>query len=380
MGFKSIIFGLLIIVISFSAQATEVIKPYKDNENFFKLKASHRDIKIMSLNAHNLYDTEHDEGFFDYTYLPIDHPAKETQCETIKGYYKKLCLNLDWTKDRLFKKIGQLSKIIKGYGSLPDVLALQEIENSVVISTLAKNTGYKKFIVTDLDNRRGVDLALLYQTRSLKYVNHTEIESPGRSVLRAHFTTKPSGKDLFIYVNHWVAQSAPTFLRVKTAEAIQEDINKLESEYHDPSIVMVGDFNTKFDEEEEVFNKSILNKDWSGHLVEAHESSRKKYPEYGKYFPEGSYWRGKNKWERFDRIFLSNNLLKSTSKLRADIKSYRLIYSTKLTGEYKYKVDKEDENSDEISVRYPLKYNFLEDPKYPLGFTDHLPSTIILKN
>ncbi len=195
-----------------------------------------------------------------------------------------------------------------------------------------------------------------------------------------HFKTKPSGKDLFVYVNHWIAQSAPTFYRVKSAQAIQDDISKLYEEYKDPSIVLIGDFNTRFDEEKEVFAPTFMNKEWEHHLVEAHVEALEKYPDYAQYFPQGSYWRGKNNWERFDRIFMSNNLLKANNKLRADLRSYRLVYSTKITGEYKFKNNPDDENSDEVVVRYPLKYNFFQNPKYPMGFTDHLPSTITLFN
>ncbi|MCJ8276051.1 MAG: endonuclease/exonuclease/phosphatase family protein [Bdellovibrionales bacterium] len=270
--------------------------------------------------------------------------------------------------------------MIKGHGTVPDILALQEVENENVVAQLAKHTGYDHFVVTEQKNRRGVDLALLYKTKALRYVDHTEIRSPARSVLRVHFKTKPLDRNLFVYVNHWIAQSAPTLYRTKTAEALKEDIDEVNKEYNRPAIVMVGDFNTRFSEEDEVFNKHFMNPKWEHQLVEAHELSRDRYPHFSDYFPEGSYWRGRNNWQRFDRIFMSENLVDGSSKLRADLSSYRLIYSTEITGEYTFKEDKDDDKSRDVVIRYPLKFNFLENPKYPVGFTDHLPATVIIKN
>ncbi|MCB0378516.1 MAG: endonuclease/exonuclease/phosphatase family protein [Bdellovibrionales bacterium] len=376
MGFRLVI-SLAVIAISQWAWATPA-RPYEDQDSFFKTNANSRQIKIMSYNALNLYDSQHDDGFVDYTYLPQGHPKKQNCSELGKTHYRELCEQLDWTNPKLQRKIEQLGKVILGHGQRPDLLALQEVENERVIKKLADHVGYKDYIVTNFKNRRGVDMALLYDTRNLEFVAKYIVESKGRDMLRVHFKSKRSGANLFVYVNHWAAQLGPTRLRVEAAKALREDISYLNDNYSNPSIVALGDFNTTFDEEAEVFDNHVLSQQGKFKMVEAHQESRRRYPQFNKHFPDGSYWRGRDNWQRFDRIFLSQNLLKTSNSIRADLESYRIVYSTMITGEYTFSEDPENESSQQITVRYPLRYNFMENPNYPLGYSDHLPVTLLL--
>lgn len=62
-----------------------------------------------------------------------------------------------------------------------------------------------------------------------------------------------------------------------------------------------------------------------------------------------------------------------------NLESYRIIYSSDLTGTYKYKADEKDEKSDDIIEHYPMKFNVMDKPDRPLGYSDHLPISMMVR-
>ena len=163
---------------------------------FFVKTTTKSQIRIMSYNVNNLFDAEHDAGAFDYTFLPKSHPEKMAQCQTIKEeYYKTQCEEIDWTNAKLAKKIKQIVKVLTAHGTKPDILALQEIENENVIKMLAKAAGYSKYIVTNYGAHRGVDVAILYNSKKLTLIEEAYVKSPGRDPLRAEFQRNNTQED-----------------------------------------------------------------------------------------------------------------------------------------------------------------------------------------
>ncbi|MDZ7901195.1 MAG: hypothetical protein U5L01_01000 [Rheinheimera sp.] len=152
------------------------------NDPFFVQTTTKSQLRIMSYNVNNLFDAKHDDGAFDYTFLPKTHPDKFAQCQTIKEeYYKKQCEEIDWTNAKLAQKIKQIVKVLAAHGTKPDILALQEIENENVIKLLAKAAGYSQYVVTDYGAHRGVDVVILFNTKKLTLLEEAYVKSPGRS-------------------------------------------------------------------------------------------------------------------------------------------------------------------------------------------------------
>lgn len=372
------IFALItsVFILSASAESTNIIPA---NDAFFVQQTKNNQVRIMSYNVNNLFDTEHDEDSFDWAFLPKNYPGKMEQCKTVKqDYYEKQCAEIDWTPAKLKIKINQIKKVLTSHGTVPDILALQEIENEKVIAMLAKAVGYSKYVVTDYGAHRGVDVAVLYNDKKLTLISEDYVETPGRDPYRLKFEVKSTKETFFVYVNHWLAQSAPEEYRKETAQALADDVEDLMA--HDPNVkvVALGDFNVTDGEEEEIYFETFLNPKWKNRLVDVHAEARSQFPNLEKKFPNGSYYYpGKNLWRRFDRFFVTQGFLKGkTAKI--DLSSYRVIYSKFLTGIYDYKVDYKDPNSEVIPVSYPLKYNFTDDPKYPQGYSDHLPISVIM--
>ena len=103
-------------------------------------------VSIMSYNLENLFDTTHDEGKEDYTYLPYLY-KQSTQsvldyCNGLDNdYYRQTCLELDWSENVLNKKIQNLAKVITTYnnGQGADIIVFQEVENINALNLLVKD-------------------------------------------------------------------------------------------------------------------------------------------------------------------------------------------------------------------------------------------------
>lgn len=89
-------------------------------------------VSIMTYNAENLYDTEHDKGKSDYKWLPVKFKrrSREVQeyCNKQKPEHRDFCLNYDWNESVLRAKLYNLAEAIKAYhgNRAPDIVVLQE--------------------------------------------------------------------------------------------------------------------------------------------------------------------------------------------------------------------------------------------------------------
>ena len=135
------------------------------------------------------------------SFLPKNYPGKREACELIKSdYFRERCLNSDWTEEKLSLKLGQIKDLLtREREHLPDILGLCEVENEAVIGKLAKILGYKKYIVTDSADRRGIDVALLYNPSSkLKFIDSKEHTIEGN-----HFNSMPTRSILEVEFRKW---------------------------------------------------------------------------------------------------------------------------------------------------------------------------------
>jgi hypothetical protein len=205
-------------------------------------------IKVMSYNVENLFDLEHDEDKNDWEFLAKDYPGKFVECNKMSNSsFRKRCLEGDWKEINLNIKLDQIKKIVHRSGSAPDILAVVEIENQNVGNLLANKLGYKKVIVTDSPDERGVDVALFFNEKSnLKYVSHREISvstqsNQTRNVLEVVF--KVNSEYLHYFVNHWPSQSNPVSDRLYAAKIVKKEVDKI-MQMPGHHAVMSGDFNT----------------------------------------------------------------------------------------------------------------------------------------
>lgn len=337
----------------------------------------------MSYNVENLFDTEHDPGKNDWTFLPLDTPGKQKGCEKVSNFFwRKKCFATDWTESKLRMKIKKIKTLLtKERKVIPDILAIQEIENENVTRQLADSLGYKSFVITNSPDRRGIDVALLYNEKeNLKYVDHKEhviegenfIKHPTRNILEVEFLA--NGQKLVIFVNHWPSQAAPSHVRVKAAKQLKLIMNKRHQESGKTYLIALGDFNTIESDYPHPFKSELLTGDFK--LKSVHKSFmrstkvdrvKKNNLPFGTYF----YFR-KMTWNILDQIFTSTNFNKSRKGLHIDINSYQ-IYSPKfVTHTFKYNDPTSYFYGTKIT-KVPKRYDFMATNSREAGYSDHFP-------
>lgn len=221
-------------------------------------------VTVMTFNVENLFDTRHDPGKDDRTFLPLE--AKQTKehraaCAKIKvPYWRDQCFNWDWNEKILTRKLEVLAAAIlqvnDGHG--PDILALQEVENRDVLERLRTEyleaAGYKPAILIEGKDERGIDVAFLsrFETADKPVLHEIPFEgmppervADTRGILEATFRL-PDGSLLTGFAVHFPAPFHPTEMRV----AAYEFLNHLHATLPDDRAAFAaGDFNTTSSED-----------------------------------------------------------------------------------------------------------------------------------
>lgn len=246
----------------------------------------------MTYNVENLFDNLDDQGKEDETYLPIE--VKRTaqhrrKCARVsRDYYRKLCMNTDWSDAKIKRKLKRLADVILQIknGQGPDVLIMQEVENLNVLERLRlnhlKGKGYLKSILIEGPDKRGIDVAIMSKLpqagkaklniidlsvadKEKKKADKNWKARPTRGILQARFQL-PDDKKLTVFGVHFPSQGSPTPYRKVAVTTLNKLKKKLApSEY----VIAAGDFNitTKEDAKEGLFSKDLA-KEWMvSHLI-----------------------------------------------------------------------------------------------------------------
>lgn len=193
------------------------------------------------------------ENFFDYR----DGGAGESDRE-FSSYGGR-----HWTKRRFMAKCNVVSKSIywisDRYGRLPDIIGLAEIENSNVLYRLLNDTALKKagysFVHYEGNDRRGIDVALLYRKAGFRKISHTRkvpVTREGdtlqtRDIL--HVELKPlESPSVDLIVNHHPSKYGGTDESQARREAAMSALKELTDSLaavRGPNrrIIAMGDFN-----------------------------------------------------------------------------------------------------------------------------------------
>tara|TARA_R110002072_G_scaffold534_2_gene3467 strand:- start:2719 stop:3774 length:1056 start_codon:yes stop_codon:yes gene_type:complete len=311
------------------------------------------DIVLFTYNVENLFDTVHDRGKNDLSYLPIEDKkglAHQAECEGIKvKRWRDECLYNDWSPKILDRKMERLAHVILQEDVHPHIIFLQEVENINVLEMLRKKylakSGYtKKSILIEGPDRRGIDTAMISKldlaSKPKIHITKFEGHSPTRAILEATFKL-PNGDLITAFSLHLPSQRSPSKARRKVLKTLRNAIDKLPK---NRMIVAAGDFNiTKLEDiREKLLEESLLDKFEVSHKIGCKDCS-------------GTHsYRGK--WSFLDMIFFSKNM---TSKKA----SYQLIPSSIRT----------PDNS-----KYQLRSNSFTPSRFGSGastdgVSDHLP-------
>lgn len=294
-----------------------------------------RRFRVVEYNVENLFDTLHDAGFDDHEFLPDGERG--------------------WNTSRYWGKLGRLCRVLTAAGgdAPADLIGLCEVENDTVVHHLVRRTllhrlGYD-FVMTRSADRRGLDVALLYQpvrfrpvsVRSLRVPFSTEAENPTRDILYVSGCL-PTGDTLDVFVCHLPSRRGGAALtadyRRRACRLVRTSVDSIAMLRRRPLIVVMGDMNDEpwnASLRDELRAKVLKNKEAkSGRAfseVEAYEEERRTVALYnltasvkGEGGIEGTYmYRGR--WNRLDHIIVSGTLLQQDAPLRAQPSSARVL-------------------------------------------------------
>jgi len=199
---------------------------------------------ISFYNVENLFDT-------------IDNPDTFDEDFTKKGKYA-------YSSKIYWEKIENMSKVISEIGFIktktsPVIVGLAEIENRDVLEDLINSkylkNGRYKIIHFDSPDRRGIDVALLYKEKFFKPLDQKAFEvrlwdeSGKRIYTRDQLLVTGLLEDelIHIIVNHWPSRRGGQIIssskREKSAYVTRQIIENIYTEYVNPKIIIMGDFN-----------------------------------------------------------------------------------------------------------------------------------------
>ena len=198
---------------------------------------------IAFYNLENLFDTINDLSINDEA-----SPMMELKFNRSKVYWDKI--------DKLASTIAQIG--LEEAKTSPAVIGVSEVENRSVLEDLIKSKHLKQkkygIIHYDSPDKRGIDVALLYQKKYFKPVYHEAFNPNIYRNNRKVFTRDQllvSGylddELIHVIVNHWPSRSGGEAksrpLREKAAYQNIKIIEKIRATEENAKILTMGDFN-----------------------------------------------------------------------------------------------------------------------------------------
>jgi predicted extracellular nuclease len=315
-----------------------------------ELKPESKIYTIAFYNVENLFDIIDDPDKHDDDFLP--------------GSEKR------WTNKRYKKKIYKLGTAISQIGKersgkAPILVGLAEVENKKVLEDLAKTNHLEGhdygFVHYDSPDKRGIDVALLYQKKHFEVIDSKSIsiditaegDSPDYTRDILLIEGKLNDEHLYIIVNHWSSRregaKETEFKRMIAAEKVIEIAGDIRNKDSDAKIIVMGDFN------DDPSSKSIQQLTNTLDLYNPMETLL-------------SYTRGslnhKFKWNIFDQIMISTNFFETEQGSHSFSKAD--IFDEEFLRIYKGKFRKQP-------------FRTFVGAKYKGGYSDHFPVFIQLK-
>lgn len=297
-------------------------------------------------NLENLFDTVDDPKTIDEEFLP--NGAN------------------NWTEERYAIKQGNMSKVIAAFGA--DVLAVSEIENRKVLEDLVQhpNIAAKRYQIIhfDMDDPRGVEVALLYRAAvfkpfSIKRIPIKDPADPGfitRDILWIKGLCL--GDTVHVAINHWPSRrGGREDKRLVAAQTLRKAADSVLAINPNANMVMLGDFN------DDPNNKSVKK------VLLASDDAKKKHtlintsePTFKKGYGTLAF---NGAWNLFDQIIISSAL--------TDKKGIDYVPDSFTVFAQRYMIEEAGK------FKGTPKRTFRSGVFNPQGFSDHFPVLIVLK-
>ena len=259
---------------------------------------------VMFYNIENLFDTINDATTADEDMLPKADRA--------------------WTEERYQQKLSDVARVISDLsadGEFPAIVALAEVENRRVLDDLAsqKTIASAKYSVCHYDSpdERGIDVALLYRSDLFEFKGcksvRANVESAPNLQTRDYLLVwgDMGGSDVLFCVVHFPSRiggvKQTEHLRIGCAKQVREMVDSMMRANPDRRVVVLGDMN---DNPNNRSIRKVLGAKRAGCRVES-----------GRLYNLTALGRGGSsvydgRWNRYDNIIVSANLLLQSDGLR----------------------------------------------------------------
>ncbi len=310
---------------------------------------------VAFYNLENLFDTIDSPNTNDKDFLP-------------DGRYA-------WTSEKYQNKLEHMSYAISQIGGTfapegPAVLGVSEVENRGVLEDLVKMPSLKEqnygIVHYDSPDRRGIDVALLYNPKHFKVINsesyrlNIETDTAFRTRDQLMVEGLLDGDKIYVIVNHWPSRYGGEALsrpkRLAAAALTKKISDSILAKDINAKIIIMGDLN---DDPTNESCKETLGAKASPKKVSEGELFNTTWPLFKKGIGSLAY---RDNWNLFDQIIISSGLLNAEEGYKF-YKAYIFNKDFLIQQEGRYK-------------GYPLRTH--AGGNYLNGYSDHFPSYIYL--
>lgn len=310
------------------------------------------EIRIMSYNTENLFDTYDDPSTSDEDFTPTGR--------------------LHWTDEKYHHKLLNIYKVIASIGGWqpPEIIGLVEIENRKVLNDLLTTTPLSKYkygiVHYESPDPRGIDVGLLYRSDKFKVIQEEPIyisfvdnpERRTRNILFAKLVYNDSDT-LCVFLNHWPSRRGGELvteeLRSEVATVLRQKVDEVFKTNTAAKVIIVGDFNdepsdpsiTTYLKAQRPDSKAIHNQLYNLSFDLLHTSNIGTH-----------YFRGH--WAILDQVIVSGILLKTKTGLYTKETDVHIFAAD-------FVIQPDNKN---LGVKPFPAYT---GPKYKGGYSDHLP-------
>lgn len=293
--------------------------------------------RVMSYNIENLFDTADNPATDDNEFLPSG--------------------NRRWSYKRYNHKLQQIAKVITAAGEwdTPAVIGLCEVENDTVVTHLLRKTPLRsqhyQYCITNSSDRRGINVALLYQRDKFRYISHCSMPvnhskknmRTARDILHVSGEII-SGDTLDIAICHFPSkyggEKESETRRMDAAMTLRKLCDSLIQVRVYPLIILMGDFN---DLPESRCMKLVAGNNL--HNLFAGKGGSHKY---------------QGEWSQLDQIIVHRNMISAKTRMNIISESIQ-----NFSPSFLFTKDKTGRGVRPRRTYYGYKYE--------AGYSDHLP-------
>ena len=301
--------------------------------------------QVMSYNVENCFDTADNPDVADEEFLPSGERY--------------------WTEGRYYRKLQHIAQVIQSAGgwNTPALVGLCEVENDSVMHHLLTRTSLRqldyRYCITHGQDRRGINVALLYQRDRWLGAEEIEItlpqkERPTRNILHVWGEIQTSDT-VDVFVCHMPSRSGGEIAsrpkRLLAANRLRACVDSVLSMRTTPQCLIMGDFNDMPEDE----SLSVQLRAQAFPMDEF--VSDQLYNLF--YFGKGSY-KYKGEWNQLDHFIVNGLLLDKKHSMHLQ-ENGNIIYKPG----FLLTEDKTGRGMRPFRTYYGFKYEG--------GYSDHLP-------